>query len=104
MLVFTQAILPYIYTRGVSEMKKRSRRTSLEVELKEPSLKESVTQFIKTNINSIQNFFVQHVRPVHLAIFYFFGAYYNFAKRWTGIRYVSFKQRELNRKGTDLCT
>lgn len=87
-MVFAQAVLPYIYTRSVSEMKKRSRR-QIDPESKPSSIKENVTQFLKSNLSHIQDFFVKNVKPVHLAIFYFFGAYYNFSKRFTGIRYVS---------------
>ncbi|CAO3632644.1 unnamed protein product [Mucor hiemalis] len=71
MLVFAQSVLPYA---------------------KQPSLKERVTQFVKTNISFIQDFFLKNVKPVHLAIFYFFGAYYNFSKRFTGIRYIFTRQ------------
>jgi peroxin-10 len=92
MLVFAQAVLPYIYTRGVSEMKKRSRTSARTIDPENNKLegiKHSVVQFFKTNLTQIQDFFVKHVRPVHLAVFYFFGAYYNFSKRFAGIRYVS---------------
>lgn len=88
MLVFAQAVLPYIYTRSVSQLKKQSRQPS-SVQLEPKGLKHSVTQFVKTHISMIQEFFVKNVRPVHLAIFYFFGAYYSFSKRFAGIRYVS---------------
>jgi peroxin-10 len=89
MLVFAQAVLPYIYTRSVSELKKRSRTLRIDPENKPQSIKQNVAQFLKANLTSIQDFFVKNVRPVHLAIFYFFGAYYNFSKRFAGIRYVS---------------
>lgn len=103
MLVFAQSVLPYVYTRGVSEMKKRSRRSTINIEeAKQPSLKERVTQFVKANISFIQDFFLKNVKPVHLAIFYFFGAYYNFSKRFTGIRYVSTKKLYGDRSSTEL--
>lgn len=87
MLVFVQTVLPYVYTRSISQLKRNSPQ---HITLEKQGLKHSVQQFIKTNINAIQEFFIKNVRPVHLAIFYFFGAYYNFSKRFTGIRYVSF--------------
>ncbi|KAI8047897.1 Pex12 amino terminal region-domain-containing protein [Thamnidium elegans] len=90
MLVFAQAVLPYIYTRSVSQLKKQSRQPSVQLEPK--GLKHSVIQFVKTHITMIQEFFVKNVRPVHLAIFYFFGAYYSFSKRFTGIRYIFTRQ------------
>lgn len=85
MLVFVQTILPYAYTRSIAEIKKNNSRR----EPKEEGTLNSVQQFIKANVSMIQDFFMKNVRPVHLAIFYFFGAYYNFSKRFTGIRYVS---------------
>jgi peroxin-10 len=88
MLVFAQAILPYLYTRGVAEFKKRARHQSNNAPA--TTTKEKASQFLKSHLTSIQDFFVKNVQPVHLAIFYFFGAYYSFSKRFTGIRYVSF--------------
>lgn len=37
---------------------------------------------------TLQNFFKTHGHSAHLAVFYFFGAYYSFSKRVTGIRYI----------------
>jgi peroxin-10 len=97
MLVFAQAILPYLYTRGVTEFKKRARHES---NTPATSTKDKATQFLKSHLTSIQEFFVKNVRPVHLAIFYFFGAYYSFSKRFTGIRYVSLLDGKIERKLT----
>ncbi|KAI8887736.1 hypothetical protein K501DRAFT_330357 [Backusella circina FSU 941] len=93
-LVFTQALLPYIYTRTIAEMKKRSRqhRVTTDPSLKEQTLKQRTLGFVKTHISSIQEFVLKNVKPVHLAIFYFFGAYYSFSKRFTGIRYIFTRQ------------
>ncbi|KAI8984639.1 Pex12 amino terminal region-domain-containing protein [Mycotypha africana] len=92
-LVFIQTLLPYIYTRSIAEIKKRSRQQQQQQQhvvdpAKTFSVRQRVTQFVRTHMNSIQEFFVKNVRPVHLAIFYFFGAYYSFSKRFTGIRYI----------------
>ncbi|OBZ86248.1 Peroxisome biogenesis factor 10 [Choanephora cucurbitarum] len=84
MLVFSKTLLPYIYTRSIAELKKRSRQGQVE--------KSRLLQLIKLHIQSVQEFFVKHVRPAHLALFYFFGAYYSFSKRWTGIRYIFTRQ------------
>lgn len=88
MLVFVQTVLPYIYTRSISEIKKQSRQQNTAT-IEKRDMKQTIQLFIKANLTMIQDFFVKNVRPVHLAIFYFFGAYYNFSKRFTGIRYVS---------------
>lgn len=108
MLVFTQAVLPYIYTRGAAELKKRGRaqqqqQQHLDIDKPAQSLQQRTLGFLKQHLSQIQDFVVKNVRPVHLAIFYFFGAYYNFSKRLTGIRYVSsiLDRREIKREPDD---
>lgn len=106
MLVFTQAVLPYIYTRGAAELKKRGRahqqqqQQHLDIDKPAQSLQQRTLGFLKQHLSQIQDFVVKNVRPVHLAIFYFFGAYYNFSKRLTGIRYVSNILDRRDKKGT----
>ncbi|CEP19419.1 hypothetical protein [Parasitella parasitica] len=102
LLVFTQAVLPYIYTRGAAELKKRGRHQppppGPDVNLDKPShtLQQRTLGFLKQHLSQIQDFVVKNVRPVHLAIFYFFGAYYNLSKRLTGIRYIFTRQLGLH--------
>ncbi|KAI8078993.1 Pex12 amino terminal region-domain-containing protein [Gilbertella persicaria] len=78
MEVFFKTLLPYIYTRSLSEFKKRSHH--------------NLTESRWHHLNNVQAFFTKHVRPIHLAVFYFFGAYYHFSKRFTGIRYIFTRQ------------
>ncbi|CAO3635752.1 unnamed protein product [Cunninghamella blakesleeana] len=99
-LVFTHTLLPYIYTRGIAEIKKQAQRRSLhqpqrhhhdddvELDTNTVPLKERIEQFVKNTLPNIQEFIFKNVKPLHLAIFYFFGAYYSFSKRLTGIRYL----------------
>ncbi|KAK4519546.1 uncharacterized protein ATC70_009782 [Mucor velutinosus] len=101
LLVFTQAVLPYIYTRGAAELKKRGRvqqqqQQQLDIDTSAQSLQQRTLNFLKQHLSQIQDFVVKNVRPVHLAIFYFFGAYYNFSKRLTGIRYIFTRQLGLH--------
>ncbi|CAO0789376.1 unnamed protein product [Mucor circinelloides] len=102
LLVFTQAVLPYIYTRGAAELKKRGRaqqqqqQQHLDIDKPAQSLQQRTLGFLKQHLSQIQDFVVKNVRPVHLAIFYFFGAYYNFSKRLTGIRYIFTRQLGLH--------
>lgn len=44
--------------------------------------------FVHNWLPTLQNFFKTHGHSAHLAVFYFFGAYYSFSKRVTGIRYI----------------
>ncbi|KAI7904735.1 Pex12 amino terminal region-domain-containing protein [Cokeromyces recurvatus] len=91
-LVFIQALLPYIYTQSASKLKKINQTNDIENLEKGINLKMKIIQFLKSHLNQIQNFFVKHIRPIHLATFYFFGAYYSFSKRLTGIRYIFTRQ------------
>ncbi|CAO3667369.1 hypothetical protein G6F70_008390 [Rhizopus microsporus] len=77
-LVFAHCLLPYIYSKGITELKKRSRHEE------EGSRKEKAIQLL-SKLHEIAS---KYIQPIHLAIFYFIGAYYNFSKRMTGIRYI----------------
>ncbi|KAF9945927.1 peroxisome biogenesis factor 10 [Mortierella alpina] len=103
-LVFWHVLVPYIYSKGAQELRRRTRpqqpqRSSpahrLDASLsdvepkKEPSaalirVKNAVHNWLPT----FQTFFRTHGHSAHLAVFYFFGAYYSFSKRVTGIRYI----------------
>ncbi|KAG2207037.1 hypothetical protein INT46_001882 [Mucor plumbeus] len=98
LLVFSQAVLPYIYTRGAAELKKRARHQHQPLDIDKPTqtLQRRTLDFLKQHLSQIQDFVVKNVKPVHLAIFYFFGAYYNFSKRLTGIRYIFTRQLGLH--------
>ncbi|KAI9488571.1 Pex12 amino terminal region-domain-containing protein [Zychaea mexicana] len=94
-LVFAHTLLPYIYTRTVTELKRRGRRqqhTRNNNDDESMSLKDRASRFATVWLQPLQEFFAKNVRPIHLAIFYFFGAYYNFSKRITGIRYIFTRQ------------
>jgi len=43
-----------------------------------------------------------HLQRLHLAIFYFFGAYLQISKRLTGIRYIYLRQPDMGRPGYEL--
>ncbi|KAI8075304.1 Pex12 amino terminal region-domain-containing protein [Gongronella butleri] len=92
MLVFSHTLLPYLYVRGVAEIKKRAGRAGPRrdpTRLDEPpTAMEQLSQFVKHTLPTLQEIVVKVLKPTHLAIFYFFGAYYHFAKRFTGVRYI----------------
>ncbi|KAJ3085936.1 hypothetical protein HK102_013675 [Quaeritorhiza haematococci] len=44
-------------------------------------------------IPTIKSLATGQLRSIHLAIFYFYGAFYDFSKRFTGIRYIFMRQR-----------
>ncbi|KAI9253763.1 Pex12 amino terminal region-domain-containing protein [Phascolomyces articulosus] len=92
-LVFAHTLLPYIYTRTVTELKRRGRRQQhVRNDEESMSLKDRASKFATVWLQPLQEFFVKNVKPIHLAIFYFFGAYYSFSKRITGTRYIFTRQ------------
>ncbi|ORZ00208.1 Pex12 amino terminal region-domain-containing protein [Syncephalastrum racemosum] len=93
-LVSIHTLLPYIYTRGIAEVKRRTRhqRSSLNDAEAKKTWKTTCVEFVHSRLPQVQEFFTKNVRPIHLAIFYFVGSYYNFSKRITGIRYMFTRQ------------
>ncbi|KAF9979798.1 peroxisome biogenesis factor 10 [Modicella reniformis] len=111
-LIFWHVLVPFIYSKGSQELRRRSRmqpqhrqrilvETSLpeeeeeEGEEQQHKSKKRPSEFItklKTKVltwlPTSQQFLRTHGHSAHLAIFYFFGAYYSFSKRITGIRYI----------------
>ncbi|KAF9927519.1 peroxisome biogenesis factor 10 [Linnemannia zychae] len=104
-LVFWHVLIPYIYSKGSQELRRRARplptqqhhhrghRLDATLSDAEPKKEPSAAMikfktFIHNWLPTLQNFFKTHGHSAHLAIFYFFGAYYSFSKRVTGIRYI----------------
>ncbi|KAL0095042.1 Pex12 amino terminal region-domain-containing protein [Phycomyces blakesleeanus] len=87
-LVFSYSILPYLYQRTVAHLKKQRRRG----QLKEDKPWKQHLAWIVERTPSLQEIFSKNIQPLHLALFYFFGTYYSFSKRLTGIRYIFTRQ------------
>ncbi|KAI9319268.1 Pex12 amino terminal region-domain-containing protein [Dichotomocladium elegans] len=92
-LVFAHTLLPYIYSRGVAELKRRGRRPPSQIHQNHSEThKDRLSRLVQTWLPTLQEVFQKAVRPMHLAIFYFVGAYYSFSKRITGTRYIFTRQ------------
>ncbi|KAG0072018.1 peroxisome biogenesis factor 10 [Podila epicladia] len=101
-LVFWHVLVPYLYSKGSQELRKRTRSQQhqhrpghrLDATLSEDPKKEPsqamirLKGFVQNWLPTLQTFFKTHGHSAHLAVFYFFGAYYSFSKRVTGIRYI----------------
>ncbi|KAF9188429.1 peroxisome biogenesis factor 10 [Haplosporangium sp. Z 767] len=100
-LVFWHVLVPYLYSKGAQELRRRTRSQQpqrhaghrLDATLSEPKSEPSPFMIKLKNVvhnwlPTMQNFFKTHGHSAHLAVFYFFGAYYSFSKRVTGIRYI----------------
>ncbi|KAF9435097.1 peroxisome biogenesis factor 10 [Entomortierella beljakovae] len=104
-LIFWHVLIPYIYSKGAQELRKRTRpqqqqqqrhmgrRLDATLSETEPKKEPSAAMiklkaFVHDWLPTLQNFFKTHGHSTHLAIFYFVGAYYSFSKRITGIRYI----------------
>ncbi|KAK3827277.1 MAG: Pex12 amino terminal region-domain-containing protein [Linnemannia elongata] len=105
-LVFWHVLVPYIYSKGAQELRRRTKpqppqrhnhhqghRLDATLSNAEPKKEPSpavikLKTFVHNWLPTFQNFFKTHGHSAHLAVFYFFGAYYSFSKRVTGIRYI----------------
>ncbi|KAI7864260.1 peroxisome biogenesis factor 10, partial [Spinellus fusiger] len=93
-LVFLFSLLPYLYQRTVARLKRQERRLHQDSAYWEKALK-----WVKY-IPFVQEVFVKNIKPLHLALFYFFGVYYSFSKRITGIRYIFTRQLGIHEQRT----
>ncbi|CAM0137759.1 unnamed protein product [Umbelopsis sp. WA50703] len=93
-LVFSHVLLPYLYTRGFLEFRKRNRQQARQRKESDNKLVNSLQTFAAKHLETIQDFFKKYVHMGHLAIFYFVGSYYNISKRITGIRYIFTRRLE----------
>ncbi|KAG0225761.1 hypothetical protein BGW42_004106 [Actinomortierella wolfii] len=101
-LVFWHVLVPYLYSKGSQELRRRTRPqqhqrrpghldatlTTQGTKPNTPAWRQKLKQTIHDWLPSVQTFLKTHGHSIHLAIFYFFGAYYSFSKRVTGIRYI----------------
>ncbi|KAH7059700.1 Pex12 amino terminal region-domain-containing protein [Linnemannia elongata] len=105
-LVFWHVLVPYLYSKGAQELRRRTKpqqpqrhnhhqghRLDAALSDAEPKKEPSAAMiklktFVHNWLPTFQNFFKTHGHSAHLAVFYFFGAYYSFSKRVTGIRYI----------------
>ncbi|KAF9431197.1 peroxisome biogenesis factor 10 [Podila epigama] len=106
-LVFWHVLVPYLYSKGSQELRRRARqqqqqqqqhhhhqrhaenRLDATLPSKEPSqITSRLKGYLHQWLPTLQTFFKTHGHSAHLAIFYFFGTYYSFSKRVTGIRYI----------------
>ncbi|KAG2183909.1 hypothetical protein INT44_008920 [Umbelopsis vinacea] len=93
-LVFSHVLLPYIYTRGFSEFRKRNRQQTRNKKEPENKFQAYTQAFLTKHLETIQDFFKNYVHMGHLALFYFVGSYYSISKRMTGIRYIFTRRLE----------
>ncbi|KAI9277609.1 hypothetical protein BY458DRAFT_488472 [Sporodiniella umbellata] len=84
LLVLIQCVLPYAYQQGLVQFKKNVRQEN-------HTGRQQRKERWLTWLNRIKEL-MGRIQPIHLAVFYFFGAYYNFSKRLTGIRYIFTRQ------------
>ncbi|CAG8544947.1 4565_t:CDS:10 [Paraglomus occultum] len=88
LVLFYQLILPYFFTRSVSKLR-RSTRSSTSSSNRYEAL---WSGFVHTILPKLESFTNNYAHTLHLAIFYFSGAYYSFSKRLSGVRYIFTRQ------------
>ncbi|RIB19083.1 Pex12 amino terminal region-domain-containing protein [Gigaspora rosea] len=84
-LIFWHTVFPYLYTRGVIKLRRHSRPS-------QDNISDKLREFIHTLLAIIPSFLKNNIHALHLAIFYFYGAYYSLSKRAAGIRYIFTRQ------------
>lgn len=86
-------IFPYLYTRGISGLRKRTKPSWKKLLQKDQQTDNNNknNRFRDKLLSKLQTFLKNHVHAIHLAVFYFYGAYYSLSKRATGIRYVIYE-------------
>ncbi|KAF9584465.1 peroxisome biogenesis factor 10 [Lunasporangiospora selenospora] len=109
-LVFWHVLMPYLYSKGTQELRRRSRPQQsqygdqrhaghsgylVDATLPVDESNQGSTPIMvrlqtaaRKWLPALQTFFKTYGHSTHLAVFYFFGAYYSFSKRITGIRYI----------------
>ncbi|RHZ49561.1 hypothetical protein Glove_519g13 [Diversispora epigaea] len=93
--IFFHVIFPYLYSQRIAKLQ-RNMRSTLKINSKFRGQSSSEHVQLRESVNNliikIHSFLRNHIHPMHLAIFYFYGVYYNLSKRATGIRYIFTKQ------------
>ncbi|KAL1923145.1 uncharacterized protein VTP21DRAFT_9521 [Calcarisporiella thermophila] len=92
-LIFFHTLFPYLLTKTILELKKRVRkplppRQARTLTTSLARKRQLLSELVHNALPRLQTFFKEHAHPIHLAVFYFFGAYYHLAKRVTGIRFI----------------
>ncbi|KAJ3182328.1 peroxisome biogenesis factor 10 [Geranomyces variabilis] len=93
LLAFLSVFSPYLFAKMVTELNNRVKRRTGE-----PSRWSRFTQKLAAFLTAAQKLGQYQVHSVHLAIFYFTGAYYHFANRLLGIRYIFLRKLRPNEK------
>ncbi|KAJ3161325.1 peroxisome biogenesis factor 10 [Geranomyces michiganensis] len=93
LLAFLSVFSPYIFAKLVTEVNNRVKRQTGE-----PSRWSRFSQKLATFLTAAQKLSQSQLHSVHLAIFYFTGAYYHFANRLLGIRYIFLRKLRPNEK------
>lgn len=90
-LVATHILLPYL----IAALYTRLRRYARQQQASQDSIQQPVTKWqrirhflLSLNLPAFDSLMQDHIRPVHLALFFLFGRYYSLSKRWLRIRYV----------------
>ncbi|CAG8549054.1 10043_t:CDS:2, partial [Acaulospora morrowiae] len=83
-LIFWHVIFPYFYTKGINKIRRNARSVpKVDYQVQDNPSNEHVKlrEFVRNSVTKIQSFFKNHFHTLHLAIFYFYGAYYDLSKR-----------------------
>ncbi|TPX54399.1 hypothetical protein PhCBS80983_g05950 [Powellomyces hirtus] len=90
-LAFLYVFSPYLFARLVTELNNRVKRQSNQQALRQNLLRKAAAA-----LSTIQKLSETHLHSIHLAIFYFSGAFYHISNRLLGIRYIFLRKLRPN--------
>lgn len=85
-LVFVHSVVPYLLSWHYARFRKRLRDNARQ--RKQNTRLQKMTNTLVRALPTYDTLVGDYMRSVHLASFYLFGRYYDFAKRATGVRYI----------------
>ncbi|CAG8491672.1 11664_t:CDS:2 [Dentiscutata erythropus] len=80
-LIFWHVVFPYLYTRGVTKLRRHSRPSTEINSHNSNNSSDKLRELINALLAIIPSFLKNNIHALHLAIFYFCGAYYSLSKR-----------------------
>ncbi|KAK9382633.1 Pex12 amino terminal region-domain-containing protein [Kockiozyma suomiensis] len=92
--VLSSTLIPYILTKSLPELRKRVRKALDKIQTDKITEETKSSAKIKAQLKRLllRNFSLltsgEAFASIHLAIFYFYGSYFDFAKRIWGLRYI----------------
>ncbi|KAJ9074205.1 peroxisome biogenesis factor 10 [Entomophthora muscae] len=87
-IAFLQIGAPYLFTEGMTFLKRKLKMMLIQDKISDPNVRLLADSLSSEVIPRTQKIVNEYILPIHLAIFYFTGAYYHLSKRIMRIKYI----------------